>query len=65
MGKNNVKVIMYLVLHVIAMYIIGFDIVRLGISLNKCFGNYAMHTERIYVLYHYFLINVLIQGQEI
>ena len=58
MGKNNVKVIMYRVLHVIAMYIIGFDVVRFGISLNKCLGNYAMHTERNNVIDHYFLINV-------
>ena len=36
MGENNVKEIMYRVLHVIAMYIMGIDVVRLGISLNKC-----------------------------
>ena len=47
--ENNVKEIMYRVLHVIDMYIIGIDFVRLAISLNKIYylENYAMHTERI------------------
>ena len=35
--ENNVKEIMYRVLHVIDMYIIGIDFVRLAISLNKIY----------------------------
>ena len=41
--ENNVKEIMYRVLHVIDMYIIGIDFFRLAISLNKSYylENYA------------------------
>ena len=45
MEYNNVKEIMYSVLHVKAMYIMDIDFFRLAFLLNKCLENYAMHTE--------------------
>ena len=49
MWENNVKEIMYRVLHAktIYMYIMGIDFFRLAISRNKCLENDAMHTRQI------------------
>ena len=47
MWENNVKEIMYRVLHAKAMYITDIDFFRLAISRNKCLENDAMHTRQI------------------
>ena len=45
--ENNIKEIMYRVLHVIAVYIMGIDSFQLAISLHICLEKYAMYTEQI------------------